>query len=167
MEIDTPDGVQTFGWQGPPALDTKFSQGTEVTLSGFAAGPGPGPAGPSLWSIVRSSSATAAAIQANMWAQRHISPDLEAGMSTPSDFPTLLFVNASCCVGQFSCSAASCMFGSLAADLDGEVVMIDRGGVGTVGGWSVWNGYAVYSEGGEYVFSAVTSLLGPATSESP
>jgi hypothetical protein len=170
LTIEAPEGMEVFNWEGP-SLEPGFGPGTDVTVRFAEAGPG-GLGPPRTWAVVRSSTATAAALTSRdgFWTQASTSEGSTYRVMTPADFPALDLVNTGCCshadpgggFGGFSCS-----FSSLLVSLADQSATVQVHDTVELGEWSITHLGGSYSTSGELIVGADITLLGPATSTGP
>jgi len=168
LTIETPEGMmEVFTWQGP-SLEPDFAPGTDVSVDFAPAGPG-GLGPPKTWAVVRSSTATAAALksQDGFWTQASTELGSIYGVMTPTDFPVLALINTGCCspnAGGGGGSGVSCSFASLRISVDDQTATVAAHDTVEVGEWAVTHLGGSYTTNGELIVGANITLLGPATS---
>jgi hypothetical protein len=168
LTIESPEGMmEVFTWQGP-SLDAGFAPGTNVSVDFSPAGPG-GLGPPKTWAVVRSNTATAAALksQDGFWTQASTDLGSTYRVVTPADFPALDLVNTGCCspnAGGGGGSGFSCSFSSLLVSLTDQTATVEAYDTVELGEWAVTYLGGSYGASNEYIVGANITLLGPATS---
>jgi hypothetical protein len=165
MEITTPEGTSTFGWQGP-ALDTAFAVDELVQIDVAF---GPQPLGPPKVSIVRSARATAVTVDGSTYGGfgKESDASTTTALGLGRTLPRLAYSTVSCCatsrVNWSNRDDYTCDASALQAHFEGSSSAIARGTTGVVGPWSVTNILSSFTHSDETYASIEVTLLGPGT----
>ena len=154
MELQGSDSTSLlFHWTGP-SLEPAFAVGDKVRVQRLSEGSG---MNHSEWSVVRSSTATAATLDMLIWGSA-VTAGAGAVRSTlrVPGLPALNYVSTDCCSGSTK-TTASCEY-SLAATFGDSFAVIELGDTGSVGPWTILNGYSEYIQQSEQTWRVRAAL---------